>query len=72
MLRINQLKVERRLIDGLTALPETTRTVLDAWYKNAIDDMEAGRTLRTEASEDELIETMEAVNYAIKAFRRGS
>ena len=72
MLRINQLKVERKLVEGLTALPESTRTILDAWYKNAIEDVENERIFTSEADKEKLMKTMEAVNYANQIIRQGS
>lgn len=72
MLRTTQLKIERELAKGLKALPKSTLAIVDKYYENAINDMEAGRVAITPAKDDDLKITMEAVNYAIKGFRQGS
>lgn len=36
--RLTQLAIERKLLEGLAALPLSTRAIISAWYTNAIDN----------------------------------
>lgn len=69
--RLTQLEIERKLADGLATLPESTRAIISAWYRNAIEDVQNG-IVENRINDDDLKITMEAVNYAIKGFRQGS
>ena len=68
--RLTQLRIERKLSEGLAALPLSTRTIINAWYTNAIEDVETGKT-ENRLNDEDLRITMEAVNYATKGFRQG-
>ena len=68
--RLTQLAIERKLLEGLAALPLSTRTILSAWYENAINDVETGRE-KNETNQADLNKTMEAINYAIRNIRKG-
>ena len=63
--RITQLRIERKLSEGLAALPLPTRTIINAWYANEIHDIEAGRK-DNEVKDEDLEITMEAINDAVK------
>lgn len=68
--RLTQLRIERKLSEGLASLPLSSRSVIGAWYSNAIEDVETGRT-ENKVDQEGLKMTMEAVNYATKGFRQG-
>ncbi len=68
--RLTQLRIERKLVEGLAALPLSSRSVINAWYENAIEDVETGR-VENKVNQEDLKFTMEAVNYATKGFRQG-
>ena len=68
MQRMTQLMIERKLADRLMALPQSSRSVIDAWYKSAIENVDANEVAR----ENELRITKESVEYAIEKFRQGN
>lgn len=69
--RITQLVIERRLASGLVSLPMSTRTIIDRFYQNEIQEIETGKT-SNDLNEDEFEKTMEAIENAIEDFRQGS
>lgn len=69
--RITQLTIERRLASGLVSLPVSTRTIIDRFYQNEIQEIETGKT-SNDLNEDEFEKTMEAIENAIEDFRQGS